>query len=399
MAEHFIPLSVPNLQGRELELVTKAVETEWVSTAGPYVAEFENKIAEYVKTPGAVACQSGTAGLHVALKLCGVKEGDLVIAPTLTFIAAVNPIKYQGADPVFMDCDDSLCMDPIKLEEFCRLECEVRDGDLYHKATGRRIPAMVIVHVFGNMADMDHILEVADRYCLKVVEDATEALGTKYLEDSDAGNMCKTRYAGKAAGTMGTIGVYSFNGNKIITTGGGGMIVSNDEELLKEAKHLTTQAKADAENFIHDEIGYNYRLTNLQAALGVAQLEQLESFIKIKTENYELYKTLLDKKSSNETDAGMKILPFREGIRSNHWFYSLYLEDECHITRDSLIGKLKEKNIQTRPIWGLIHEQTPYEGSICYKIEKAIEYRQRVVNLPCSSSLTAEDVEIVVSQL
>lgn len=398
MAEKFIPLSVPNLSGRELELVTNAVETEWVSTAGPFVSQFENQIAEYVGTPGAVACQSGTAGLHIALKLCGVKEGDLVIAPTLTFIAAVNPIKYQGADPVFMDCDDSLCMDPIKLDEFCRLECEIRGGNLYHKSSGRRIPAMVVVHVFGNMADMDRILEIAEKYCLKVIEDATEALGTKYLSDLP-GNKCKTRYAGKAAGTMGTVGVYSFNGNKIITTGGGGMIVSNDEELLKEAKHLTTQAKADAENFIHDEIGYNYRLTNLQAALGVAQLEQLEKFIGIKTENYELYRTLMDKRCSQNEDAGMRILPFREGIRSNHWFYSLYLEDDCKTMRDELIKELKDKNIQTRPIWGLIHEQKPYKGSIEYKIEKAKEYQKRVVNLPCSTSLTGEDVETVVSQI
>ena len=401
MAERSIPLSVPNLQGRELELVTKAVETEWVSTAGPYVAQFENKIAEYVNAPGAVACQSGTAGLHIALKLCGVMPHDLVIVPTLTFIAAVNPVRYQGADPVFMDCDDSLCMDPVKLEEFCKEECELRDKVLYHKATGRRIPAMTVVHVFGNMADMETIMAIADKYCLKVIEDATEALGTRYLDSHDG------KYAGRYAGTMGDIGVYSFNGNKIITTGGGGMIVSEDEELLKRAKHLTTQAKADAENFVHDEIGYNYRLTNLQAALGVAQLEQLEEFIRIKTENHEIYRGILDGKRLNtkniiKNSVIMNILPFREDIRSNHWFYSLYLKEngDCGAcARDEVIAYLKELNIQTRPIWGLIHEQKPYEGSICHKIEKAVEYQRRVVNLPCSSSLTGEDAEYVARRL
>ena len=382
MAEKFIPLSVPNLKGRELEYVTHAVETEWVSTAGPYVSDFEKTVAEYVGTPGAVACQSGTAGLHIALQLCGVTREDLVLVPTLTFIAAVNPVKYIGAEPMFMDCDDSLCIDPVKLASFCAEECEMRDGALFHLKSGRRVPAMVVVHVFGNMADMESILAIAEQYRLKVVEDATEAIGTKYT----AGKL-----AGKYAGTMGTIGVYSFNGNKIITTGGGGMIVSQSEELLRAAKHLTTQAKADEANFIHDEIGYNYRLTNLQAALGIAQMEQLEGFIETKIRNYELYKEQLS------SIPGLSILPFREGIRSNHWFYSLVCEAPFPFNPAELIDKLKSCSIQTRPIWGLIHEQKPYEGSWTYKIEKAKYYWLRVVNLPCSTSLTSEDVERVSS--
>ena len=382
MAEKFIPLSVPNLKGRELEYVTHAVETEWVSTAGPYVSDFEKAVAEYVGTPGAVACQSGTAGLHIALQLCGVTREDLVLVPTLTFIAAVNPVKYIGAEPMFMDCDDSLCMDPLKLASFCAEECEMRDGALFHLKSGRRVPAMVVVHVFGNMADMESILAIAEQYHLKVVEDATEAIGTKYT----AGKL-----AGKYAGTMGTIGVYSFNGNKIITTGGGGMIVSQSEELLHAAKHLTTQAKADEANFIHDEIGYNYRLTNLQAALGIAQMEQLEGFIETKIRNYELYKEQLF------NIPGLSILPFREGIRSNHWFYSLVCEAPFPLNPAELIDKLKSCSIQTRPIWGLIHEQKPYEGSWTYKIEKAKYYWLRVVNLPCSTSLTSEDVKRVSS--
>ena len=384
MNEKFIPLSVPNLKGNELQYVTHAIETEWVSTAGAYIADFERIIADYVGVPDAVACQSGAAGLHIAFMLCGVTRGDMVIAPTLTFIAAVNPIKYIGAEPVFMDCDNSLCIDPVKLEAFCRDECEFLDGVLRHKTTGKRIPAMVVVHVFGNMADMESILRIADAYHIKVVEDATEALGTKYTHGS---------FAGRFAGTMGDIGVYSFNGNKIITTGGGGMIVSNNEELLRHARHLTTQAKSDEQNFLHNEVGYNYRLTNLQAALGLAQMEQLEDFIAIKIRNYEQYKNFV-------TDIpGLSMLDFREGTRSNHWFYSLYCDDSYPLKPNELIELLKSENIQARPIWGLIHEQKPYGNSLAYSIETAKEYWRHIVNLPCSTNLSAEDVARVVAAL
>lgn len=380
--DKFIPLSVPNLRGNELKYVKNAVETEWVSTAGSYVTDFENSIKTYVGSKGAVACQSGTAGLHIALMLCGVKSRDLVIVPTLTFIAAVNPVKYIGAEPVFMDCDDSLCMDPDKLRRFCEEECEFKNGKLIHKQTGKNIPAVVVVHVFGNMADMESIMKVAKTYNLKVVEDATEALGTKYTDGV---------FKDKFAGTIGDIGVYSFNGNKIITTGGGGMIVSDNEEFLNHAKHLTTQAKSDVVNFIHDEIGYNYRLTNLQAALGLAQMEQLEEFVQTKIENYANYVNQL---SGIE---GLKILKFRESTRSNQWFYALYCFDDFKTDSHGLIEKLSENRIQTRPIWGLIHEQKPYENSITYKIEKAKDYWKHIVNLPCSTNLTAEDIDRVVS--
>jgi len=381
MADKFIALSVPNLKGNELKYITEAVETEWVSTAGPYVTKFEESLAEYVKVPKAVSCQSGTAGLHTALICLGVTAKDMVIVPTLTFIAAVNPVVYSGAAPVFMDCDDSLCMDPVKLRRFCEVECEIKTSEkgkeLYHKSSGRRIAALVVVHVFGNMADMEQIMDIAAEFGIKVLEDATEALGTYYTEG---------RYKGKYAGTIGNMGVYSFNGNKIITTGGGGMIVSNDEELLKHAKHLTTQAKADEANFIHDEIGYNYRMTNLQAAMGLAQLEQLEQFIEVKTRNYNKYKEIF-------TDS---ILDFREGIRSNYWFYSLYVDDRFSVSQREMIDNLKLKKIQTRPIWGLIHEQKPYEGSLAYNIEKAKDYWKHVVNLPCSTNLSEEDVDTVI---
>lgn len=379
MNNGFIPLSVPNLKGNELKYVTTAVETEWVSTSGPYVNEFEKKIAEYVHAKGAVSCQNGTAGLHTALMVAGVTKDDAVIVPTLTFIAAVNPVKYIGAEPIFMDCDDSLCMDAEKLEDFCVNECDFTDGRLIDRKTKRHIKAMLVVHVFGNMANMEAILPVARKYNITLIEDATEAIGTYYTDGP---------FKGKYAGTIGDIGVYSFNGNKIITTGGGGMIVSDNEEYLHRAKHLTTQAKSDELYYTHDEVGYNYRMTNLQAALGLAQLEQLEDFISIKERNYKRYKELFAGVS------GLRLLPFRDSIRSNLWFYSLYV-DGFALDRDELIHYLAENKIQSRPIWGLIHEQKPYLGSRSYKVTKAYEYWRHVVNIPCSTNLSLEDVERV----
>lgn len=384
MNQKIIPLSVPNLKGRELEYVTHAVETEWVSTGGPYVNEFEEKTANYVKANGAVSVQNGTSGLHISLMVCGVTRDDEVIVPTLTFIAAVNPVKYIGAEPIFMDCDDSLCMDVDKLLEFCQEECSFFDGKLINNRTAKHIKAVIIVHVFGNMANMEKIMAVADEFNLKIIEDATEAIGTYYT---------KGKYKNRFAGTIGTVGVYSFNGNKIMTTGGGGMVVSDDEELLKKAKHLTTQAKSDELYYTHDEIGYNYRMTNLQAALGLAQLEQLEDFIKTKKENYKTYKEKI------QEIPGLSILDFKDNIRSNYWFYSLNCDDEYLLNRDELIQYLSSQKIQARPIWGLINEQKPYLSNQAYKIDKAKYYLEHIVNIPCSSNLTNEDVLYVIECL
>ncbi len=378
--EKFIPLSVPNLKGNELKYVTNAVEQEWVSTGGTYINTFEKNIADYLKVKAAVACQSGTAALHLSLIQSGVEFGDEIIVPTLTFIAAVNPVKYCGAYPVFMDCDDSLTLDSVKLKEFCENQCDFKEGNLINKKSNRKIKAIIVVHVFGNLANMEVIMRIAKSYNLKVIEDATEALGSYYT---------KGAYKGKFAGTIGDFGAYSFNGNKIITTGGGGMIIAKDQKDLQRVKYLSTQAKDDTLYYIHDDIGYNYRMTNLQGALGVAQLEKLEEFIQIKKDNYNLYKELFDKIS------GVKLLDFDKNIRPNFWFYSLLLEDD-EIDRDVMIKKLEENKIQTRPIWGLIHEQKPYAQAQSYKIEKACYYHDRVINIPCSSNLKREDILNVI---
>lgn len=380
----FIPLSVPNLRGNELEYVTQSIKTEWVSTSGPFVNSFENNIARYVGSKGAVSCQNGTSGLHIALKICEVSKEDEVIVPTLTFIAAVNPIKYIGAEPIFMDCDDSLNIDASKVREFCENKCNFSGGKLINNLTKKHIKALVVVHVFGNMADMEELMIISVKYNFKIIEDATEALGTYYITG---------KYKDKHAGTIGDVGVYSFNGNKIITTGGGGMIVSNDYKLIERAKHLTTQAKSDELYYTHNEIGYNYRMTNLQAALGLAQLEQLEDFIKIKKANYEYYYNEVLK------IPGLRILKFKDNIRPNYWFYALYLKQEYHLDRDQIIKYLSSKKIQSRPIWGLISDQKPYKDSQTYKIKNAKKYVKRVVNIPCSSNLSKEDAMYVIECL
>ena len=383
MNTKFIPLSVPNFEGNEEKYVNDAVKSTWVSTGGGYVTKFEESLAEYVKMPRAVATASGTAAIHLALIVAGVGAGDEVIVPALTFVAAVNPVKYVNAQPVFADCDDYLCMDPEKVLGFLRENCEIRDGKTYNKNTGAHVKAMLPVHVFGNMCDMEKIMDIAEEYNLIVIEDATEALGSYYTEG---------RYAGKFAGTIGDVGCYSFNGNKIITTGGGGMLVSNHEDWAQHAKHLSTQAKSDEVRFFHDEIGYNYRMTNLQAALGVAQMENLEKFIEVKQRNYDFYVENIHGKN------GLEILPFRSDIRSNKWFYSVLLKDSDRTTDDILSG-MSEAKIQTRPIWKLISDLDPYLDAQRTDLSKADYYFKRVMNIPCTTNLTLEDAKVVADRL
>lgn len=384
----FIPLSIPNFEGNERKYVDDAIDQGWVSTGGAYITKLEQMMAEYLHVDNVAACQSGTAALHLALISCGVNPGDMVIVPTLTFIAAVNPVKYQFAEPVFMDCDDSLCMDPVKLRKFCEEECHLEESDsnkLIHNSTGKEIKAVVVVHVFGNMADMESIMDIAQKYHLKVIEDATEALGTKYVFG---------RYAGKYAGTIGDYGAFSFNGNKIITTGGGGAITANKPKEVEHIRYLSTQAKDDIHFYIHNEVGYNYRMTNLQAALGVAQMEELPEFIQRKNRNYELYKELF------EGFNNVRFLEFREETLSNKWFYALEVNmNNIGYSIKELILALKDKGVQTRAIWGLIHEQKPYADEIKYQIKKAEYYSKCILNIPCSTQLVEEDVRYVVEIL
>ncbi|MBE6113917.1 MAG: LegC family aminotransferase [Erysipelotrichaceae bacterium] len=374
-----IPLSVPNVCGNEQKYVDEALRDGWISSVGSYVNKFEEKVAEYAGVQEAVAVGSGTAGLHLAYKEAGVQSGDLVVVPTLTFIASVNPIRYQGAEPYFIDCDDTLCLDPKKLETFLENECEYKEGIVIHTESGKVVRAVVVVHIFGNLANMEALCTICHKYSLPLIEDACEALGTK---DS----------TGKMAGTFGDYGVYSFNGNKIISTGGGGIVVSNHEEHLKHIRFLSTQAKTDSWYFVHDEVGYNYRLTNISAAIGVGQLELLEGFITRKEQLYNLYRTKFE-------EVGLKMMDFRKDTRSNRWFFSLLWEKDYGMDRHQLMRELKEVGIETRPIWGLIHHQKPYQHCLHGDLAKSEYYIDRIVNIPCSTSLTDEEALYVIQEI
>ena len=276
MPEYSIPLSAPNVSGNEWKYVKECLDTNWVSSAGKYVDLFEEKIANYTGSKYAVACVNGTSALQVSLRLAGVLPGDEVIVPTLTFIAPINAVFYNGASPIFMDSDEYYNIDTEKTIEFIKLKTVFKNGFTNNKTTNKKITAIVPVHVWGNACRLDDILPLCEERNISIVEDASESMGTFY-------NMGK--YSGEHTGTIGTLGCLSFNGNKIITTGGGGMILTNDDQLAKRAKHITTTAKIPHQwEFIHDEIGYNYRLPNLNAALGVAQMELLPEYIKNKRE-------------------------------------------------------------------------------------------------------------------
>lgn len=380
---NFIPLSIPNFEGNEKKYVDEALEQGWVSTGGAYITKLEKRLAKFLHIENVAACQSGTAALHLSLVEAGVGPGDVVVVPPLTFIAAVNPVKYQFATPVFIDCDDSFCMDPLKLKQFCEEECMFSEGVLTYK--NQIVKALVVVHIFGNMADMVSILETAHKYNIKVIEDATEALGTYYTEGV---------LAGKYAGTIGDFGAFSFNGNKIITTGGGGAITANSAGTVNHLRYLSTQAKDDPHAYIHHEVGYNYRMTNLQAALGVAQMEELPEFIRRKQDNYEYYKELFE-----DYELG-KIIDFREGTSSNKWFYSLEINRyKIKAPMREIVASLETYGIQTRAIWGLINEQMPYQKEDTYKLKKAPYYADRILNLPSSTQITKKEMKYVADQV
>ena len=383
-----IPLSVPNFPGNEVKYVSDAVASTWVSTAGPLIPKFEKAMADYIGHPYTVATNSGTSALHLSLLEIGVGRGDEVICAALTFIAAVNPVRFCGGEPVFVDCDKHFCMDPDSVQYFIDNYCEMQGDKLINKTTGAHVKAMIPVHVFGNMANMERLMDIAEKYNIKVVEDATESVGTFVTEG---------RYKGKHLGTIGHYGAFSFNGNKVMTTGGGGLAICGNATVQHHMHIMTEEAqdmskKEDDLLFIHTDVGYNYRMNNIAAALGLAQLENLETFIKTKNENFKLYCELLNGKN------GLRMIDYTPGIRSSMWFYCLYLED-CKISRNEMMTKLAERNIQSRPIWLLNPDQAPYRDSLCMPLPNARDYVDKIVNIPCSSNLTAEDVRIVCEEI
>ena len=369
-------LSGPNMGGNELKYVTECIETGWVSSVGSYVDKFEKMSAEFAGTNYAVATSSGTTALHICLVLMDVKPGDFVIAPNITFIATLNSIKYTGASPILIDTDvNSWQMDMDLLENFLKTETEQKNNTCYHKKTGRRIPLIMPVHVLGNIGDMDRLLSIAKEYNLTVIEDSTEALGSYYK--------------GKHSGSFGLMGTFSYNGNKIITTGGGGMIVTNDEALAKKAKHLTTQAKSDPFEYMHDEIGYNYRLVNVAAAMGVAQMEQLPSFIQRKQEIIAFYKKEL------EGVGDIKFQQISADVKPNWWLPTIFTEKQ-----KAVLKILNDNKMQSRPFWVPMNQLRMFKDDIYINNNDRSDFvYQHCLSIPCSTNITDEQLKAVADKI
>lgn len=364
-----ILLSGPNISGNEWKYVKDCLDTGWVSSVGSYVTEFENLVAEFTGTKFGVATANGTAALHISLILSDIKPGDCVIVPNLTFIASANAIKYTGADPVFIDADPNTWqMDLNLLESFLEENARIEEKGARLKSNSKLIKAIMPVHVLGNMCDMDKMLSIANKFNLMVIEDASEALGSYY-------NV-------KHAGSFGELGCFSFNGNKIITCGGGGAIVTNNEGLAKQAKHLTTQAKADSFEYYHDDIGYNYRLVNTSAAIGVAQMEQLDKFIQLKHEIKDFYQAQL---------SGVGDIEFQtveKNINPNWWLFTIKTGRQ-----KELLKILNENKMQSRPFW-IPMNQLPMFKNDLYVTENDLSdfIYQRCLSIPCSTDITIEQL-------
>ena len=378
----YIPLCVPTLKGNEWKYVKECIDTEWVSSTGKYVDLFEQNISEYTGSKYAVACINGTSAIQVSLRLAGVLPGDEVIVPTLTFIAPINAIAYNNASPVFMDADNFYNLDTGKTISFINNETVFKDGFTYNKSTNVKVAALLPVHVWGNACLLDELTKLCRERNIAIVEDASESLGTFYKEG---------KYKGKHTGTVGKLGCISFNGNKIITTGGGGMILTDDEKLAEKAKYLTTQAKDDPIRYVHDEIGYNFRLTNIQAALGVTQLEQLPAILKRKKELFDYYRSAI------EDIDGLSLSKVPNYADNNHWLNLLQIDSkEIGEDHETLMQRLEKNGIQTRPVWMLNHQQKPYKNCQNYKIEKANILVENSLCLPSSSNLTNKNFNKVI---
>jgi aminotransferase in exopolysaccharide biosynthesis len=375
-----IPLSVPYLNGNEWKYVKECLDTGWISSAGSYVTQFEEQIASFVGAKYGIACMNGTVGLHIAQILAGVTSEDYVIAPNITFIATLNAIKYTGASPILIDVDPhSWQMDLNLLENFLDENVVIKESQgflqSYHKTTNKRIKAIMPVHVLGNMGDMNKLMKIASKFHLDVIEDSTEALGSYFQK--------------KHAGSFGKFGVFSFNGNKIISTGGGGVIVTDDEELAKKAKHLTTQAKVSSMEYIHDEIGYNYRLVNVLAAIGVAQMEEFPKLLASKRKMDSYYRTQLN---------GVGDIEFQEvsdEVDANCWLFTFKTK-----YMRQLLNFLNDNGVQSRPFWMPMNQLEMFKNDIFISNDnQSKQVYVSSISIPSSAGISLQEMETVVSKI
>ena len=388
-----IRLHEPLLEGNERKYIKNCLDQGWVSSAGKYVDIFEKKIEKYTRAKYAVACINGTSALQISLKLAGVKHGDEVIVPSMTFIAPVNAINYNNAKPIFMDNDEYYTIDVNKAINFIKKETQTGIKKIsgnkslitINKKTGNRISALIVVHVFGNAVRLDKLINLCRKKNIALIEDAAESIGTFYTSG---------KFKDKHTGTLGIIGCLSFNGNKIITTGGGGMILTNSLKIAKKAKYLTTQAKDNSIYSIHNEVGYNFRLTNIQAAIGLAQLESLTKFINKKKIIHERYKDRI-KKIKGLT---MSILPYCNGC--NYWLNILKIKKKLSKAKLSKIIKyLYNNSIEARPFWFPNHLQKKYKNCQTYRLEYINKIYKNRLCLPSSPQLTKREQDFICLKL
>ncbi|MBC5624015.1 DegT/DnrJ/EryC1/StrS family aminotransferase [Clostridium sp. NSJ-49] len=366
-------LSSPHMGKYEKKFIDEAFLTNWISPLGPNVENFEIELSDYVGSGGGIALSSGTAAVHMAVKLLGVSKGDIVFCSSLTFVASCNPIIYEGAEPVFIDSEpESLNMSPIALENAFR----------YYKKLGKLPKAVIVVHLYGQSADMDPIMEICNKYKVSVIEDAAESLGATYK--------------GVQTGTIGKYGVYSFNGNKIITTSGGGMLVSNNIDGLHKAKFWATQSRDNERYYQHSELGYNYRMSNVVAGIGRGQLKVIEERIKKKKEIYEFYKN-----SFIEID-DIEMAPVRNYGEPNYWLSVITLSKDSKVKPIDIILALEKENIESRPVWKPMHLQPYFEEYRFFKhneddeISVSEDVFNRGVCLPSDTKMTVEEQEYVI---
>ncbi|MDW8302965.1 MAG: LegC family aminotransferase, partial [Bacteroidia bacterium] len=373
-----IYLARPNLSGREWEYVKKCLDENWISVAGEFVPQFEQKIAEYCQVKYAVATSSGTAALHIAMRVLDIGPQDAVIVPTLTFVATVNAICYTGASPIFMDvCSETWQMNIELVENYLSHHTYYKSGFYYDKTTHKKIKAILPVHVLGNMPDMKSIERIAQKYNLIVIEDAAEALGSSYFNHK--------------AGSLGKVGIFSFNGNKIVTTGGGGMLLTEDYEIAKHARHLIHQAKINGREYIHDEIGYNYRLLNILAAIGLAQLEQLPFFLEKKKQIFGFYCQELK-------EIGFIPFSLTQGVECNYWLSTFIIPS--NVDKENLLDFLYQNGIEARSFWKPMHTLPMFSRFKYFTYENVAQYiYQRAISLPSSTDIDLQDLQKVVSKI
>lgn len=365
-SDDFVPLHAPCFIGNEKKYLNECIDTTFVSSVGKFVDRFEEMVAEYTGAAKAVVCVNGTNALHLALLLAGVERNDEVISQALTFVATANAISYIGAHPVFIDVDkETMGLSPESLKKWLLGHTEIRNGICYNKTTGRRVKACVPMHTFGHPVKLAELVQVCEQFQIELIEDAAESIGSLYM--------------GKHTGTFGKISALSFNGNKTITTGGGGMLLFKDAELGAYAKHITTQAKvAHRWEFMHDHIGYNYRMPNINAALGCAQMENMDRFVDNKRNTAEQYKTFFKSTS-------IEFFSEPENCVSNYWLNTILLPNKS--ARDEFLTYTNDHGVMTRPIWGLMNKQPMFAHCQTDDLTNTSWFEERVVNIPSSVRL------------